>query len=644
MLVSETLKFFNKSKLVPKKKEKVKAFTFLKNKENHCAVCLPEGLVVLDLNTMNILHQSEITGIPIFLKETNMNIYAYTLDKLNHLMIFDKQLDLIEDISDVTLSSDSIHESIRNNKSLPFVAYFEYIQSRETLLFTSSCHTELNVLMPNFELVNFEENENGKLDFPFDKSQPRFQHVFRGFGMIKTRYDEEEKESFVANGQEYTLTKPPLVICLASDGLLYLYKFFDLRAEHLNDNLLVTPKDYRNIPDENIEINSSYSNKVVLHDSESVKVINENKATQNSILIKKEEKPIFDNKNFPFSVATKESEQKSKAFEVSKPESNFNLFVVPNLQKKNPETPSTTFFNPVTTNPNPFSYSSLSSQNEPNKFTSSVLFTNVKNPDNTTFGSNFSLINEKNKTGFNEFSDKKPNPFENSLDHFKNIKINEESKPQLFGNTGILKTNNSIISSIPQKPLKTVKSSIVVLVERIESILADTQKNSNLRFDDFAFKVTQINSSIYALQDDKKTVLRKVGGLSTSLSQIMHTEYKQLVDEWYSSKKFSFVLENSYINSKNNYELLNDYLEKNIKQDIQFFKEISHPTEEINKKVIFPNKNKPETDKNNSSKTNSSLLVQKRIEKIKESMQKLKQKTIMMTNSYKICRKDVYDL
>ncbi|OMJ66480.1 hypothetical protein SteCoe_36655 [Stentor coeruleus] len=238
---SGKLEIFINTQRANQRKEGVKSFCFIKGVDNFCVVAGNDGLCIIDMNTWNIIRQTAVEGQILCLKEFDGLIYAFALDEENKIMGVDKELDIIFSISDVSLASYLIRQNI---PAEGFSGFMDFLNNKKTLLFSNTNHSYIDVLYFNdqFSLMNFEENEAGKLQMDFKKEQNQsFQQVVFGFALIKSIVS-DEVEIFECRGDTYEIVPPPYVITLSSSGEISVYKFIDLRAEYINTVSCERPK------------------------------------------------------------------------------------------------------------------------------------------------------------------------------------------------------------------------------------------------------------------------------------------------------------------------------------------------------------------------------------------------------------------
>lgn len=239
---SGKLEIFINTQRANQRKEGVKSFCFVKGTENFCIVAGNDGLCILDLSSWNIVRQTSAEGQISCIKETNGLIFVFTLDTENKIIVYNNELDILNSISDVSLSSFLTSPHIRNQTE-GFSGFMDFLDSKKTLLFSNTKHSYIEVLYfdNEFALMNFEENEAGKLQMDFDKSKNSIQNVVFGFSLIKSIVN-DEVEIFECCGDAHEIVSPPYVLTLSSSGEIAVYKFIDLRAEYIDTVCCERPK------------------------------------------------------------------------------------------------------------------------------------------------------------------------------------------------------------------------------------------------------------------------------------------------------------------------------------------------------------------------------------------------------------------
>jgi hypothetical protein len=340
-------------------KQPVKAFGFVDY--NTGISCEEKNILVVSLPDFTVYNQINCDIWPIGVSLIRSDIMIYGIrDQRITLGIFTKDLVPIKELESIESFPYTVHPSLAGNlEDLLLVSYLEAINTRHTLLFSSSCSVSIDVLVfdSQYVITNFEENMDGQCKIGYHAN---FEGVLRGFCVVDSYEDPEAVYSYNTKDTTYSIALPPLVLYIGSDGKLILSRFIDLRREYLNDKVCKKPLSIGEIPDVKVEnhflpIGKQNNNEIA---TKNIPNLSQASAKPDGFLVKAPDP----NQSNPFTAKPNEADQKT-LFSIKINESN-----LPNPFLKKPDEGLST----KTNQPNPFftkTNEGLSTKNnEPNPF------------------------------------------------------------------------------------------------------------------------------------------------------------------------------------------------------------------------------------------------------------------------------------
>lgn len=534
------------------KMKNVEFFTFVSSSK-HIIIAQDSQIKKISLDSMNIVLQCPIESPILSLKENLGQVFAYAYrDNLVHIIVYNSSLEQIEDISNVSLIDDGVDPILLNDmKNLK--VFFEFIEKRQNMVFTTSISPSIEMITLNetLNLVNFEENYEGH-GYLDNAGGGDYLKVFKGFGLVCCEHD-AEVDKFEYMGENYDITKPPILACLDNEGMLTVFAVVDLRREYLGIESCVEVQYSFNLCTEVDRKSDVEENKKV--------EIEENKE-------KNEEKKFFGSSNSIFSPGLvgfgNSNESKLKSNDVSQSGTNIfsaktNSGLITNTEFIKPETTQLSSLNTEKSQANPFTgqlfvSNAENSLNKPNIFGQPSLSNQIvfgassTKPALTSPGSGFfapansettnKLSNPQTslnltqtetgglKAGFfvksDEKDDKKPGGWMSSNqaklpENFKLLNT-EEKKPEIFV-TGFASNSN-------EKPKnflfgdKEVKNEPEKISQKSESLFGGFTKADSQGVKDLEIKKTEQKSGLFSFSNSEPGPgLNLFGNANTKIAQ-----------------------------------------------------------------------------------------------------------------------------